>query len=220
MGGHNKNKMGGSKNHLKLPSMKCPEELGTGYKCGWEINKALAGEKKKGRKWPHVIFDCQAKTHIAKRVSVCIRMSCTIDDKDATHRVCSPPKKPSNSFTLSLSSKCSSLVAQLMCLMHDFIYLFLATEGPTTTIAPGASPDSEPPPPLNEAEAESPDAPVADGPIPDDDVIDETGEVPPPTEDPTAPMETTADPTANANGDAPTDPTTVAADSVTTAAPA
>jgi hypothetical protein len=111
LGGHNKNILGGLINRLKLPSMKCPEKLGTGYKCGWEINKALAGEKKKGRKWPHVIFDCQAKTHIAKRVSVCNRMSCTIDDKDKTLRVCSPPKKPSNSLTLSLSSKSSSLVA-------------------------------------------------------------------------------------------------------------
>jgi hypothetical protein len=95
-----------------------------------------------------------------------------------------------------------------MYLMHEFS--FIIATGKPTTIAPGASPDSEPPPPpLNEAEAESPDAPVADGPIPDDDVIDETGQVPPPTKDPTAPMET-ADPTDNANGDAATDPTTAA----------
>jgi hypothetical protein len=114
VGGHNKNILGGLINRLKLPSMKCPAKLGTGYKCGWEINKALAAEKKKGRKWPHVIFDCQAKTHIAKRVSVCIRMSCAINAKDKTRRVCSPPKKPSNSLVYTFS-----LIEQLMCFLHE-----------------------------------------------------------------------------------------------------
>jgi hypothetical protein len=83
-----------SKPRSELSSFECPVRLGSGYKCGWEINQAFAAEGIKGSMWSHVIFHCQIHTHIPKTVSTCTRNNCEVDNMDKTARVCGQPQQP------------------------------------------------------------------------------------------------------------------------------
>jgi hypothetical protein len=83
-----------SKPTSELSSFECPVRLGSGYKCGWEINQAFAAEGIKGSMWSHVIFHCQTHTHIPKTVSTCTQNNCEVDNMDKTARVCGQPQQP------------------------------------------------------------------------------------------------------------------------------